>query len=1130
MFLVAVTCTFGQVQQFTYYDELPELNKSLKPVYSDDMPEWGKMLYTYPINFNTIDRAFIKWEAANKDQKNPLMRWYKIWRKAITPYVNEDGVIDTPDAQLIKQSLVSFQTKSLQPMRAPAAGNTSSWSFWGPKETYWLNESGNATAPGTAPWQANVYSFDVTDKNPDLLYAGTETGFINKTTDKGKTWTISGLNYPFGGGVGAIAIHPVNLDTVLVGAGGTIHRTVNGGATWATTWSQTSIGTPNRMKFDYNNPNNAIACSWSGVWISNDAGATWKQRTFTDTWDVEYKPGQSDTIYALTKNSSNNFSFVQSVDGGNTFSTVTNFPDSLNNHSGGLLAVTPDAPNMVMAIMLANNMNRRPFLYEGTNNNGVWTWVRRFVGSDAAFTAGELTNGQGYFDLVLEISPINKNLIFAGTTSLFKSSLGFRYAPTAIGGYAGPYSVHPDIQDMKMLANGDTWVSTDGGMNLTTDNFSTHAKHFALNNMLIGSDLWGFHQGWNEDIVVGGRYHNGNTSIADFYNGKALRMGGGESATGWVIQGKSRHVVFDDLGSGWILPTTAEGKPEGRFAFSRHPNMEGYGAARSNVVAHPLYSGQLYVGSDSALWVSKDFGATFDKLYEFPGMVRYFDISSQDPNVIYVDVNQYGFYRSGDGGLTFEKRITMLSSWTGGNTRFVISPYDANVVYATRINNLRSEVYKTTDGGLRWYPWSSFGSSVYIKTLAIQPTIDGKDLVYAFIDTYGFNSGNVQYRKDGDAAWTEFGTGYPSGLRINHALPFYRDSKIRVGGNGGVWESPLAEPEFTAVVVPWVEKQVYNSPYDTIQMDDHSYLNHKGAVWTWSFSPEAKYVSDIHARNPKVIFDKEGKYTVTLSITQNGVTTTRTVTDMIEVRPAPSLTDCNNPAELPRGLMKVVSVDSYQAGDEGYKAIDNDPSTIWHTAWTPTNAPLPHNIQIDLGDDYRVSKMTYVPRADGSNGRIKDYELYISNDRTNWGTYVKKGAFTNTSAATTIEFTAKAGRYAKLVALSEVNGNAWTSAAEIYFTGCKVNTSVNKYFSDVEVHAFPIPTNNVITVTLPFQNGLNSYTYNVFSSNGQLLDSGKADENQKTITVNVNNYSPGYYIVHLQDKAGINYRVKFIKK
>ena len=1125
--LLSFTFSSAQVLQFTPYDELPELNKSYKPTYSDDMPEWGKMLYSYPINFDVIDRAFVKWEAANKDKKTPLMRYYKIWRKAITPYVGADGEIETPDVKLINQNLIRFQTQSLQPRRAPAAANSSNWTFWGPKETYWLNESGSATVPKTAPWQANVYSFDVTDKNPNLLYAGTETGFINKTTDKGKNWELKGTNYPFGGGAGAIAIHPVNLDTVLVGAGTAIHITMDGGETWKRTIS--SVGGINRMKYDYNNPDKAIACSSNGIYYSNNSGINWYKSVNTDTWDIEYKPGQSDTVYALTKNSANKFIFIQSVNGGKNFSTVTNFPDTLINHSGGLLAVTPHDPDIVLAIVLAKNMNNRPFIYQGTNKQGNWTWIRKFVGSDASFTSNALTSGQGYFDLVLEISPVNKNIVYAGTTTLFKSTNGGA-SFSAVGGYQGSFGIHPDIQDMKLLANGDTWVATDGGMNLSTNNFTTSAAHFALNKMLVGSDLWGFHQGWNEDIIVGGRYHNGNTSITDFYGEKALRMGGGESPTGWVIQGKSRHVVFDDLGSGWILPKTAEGKPEGRFTFSKHPNMEGYGALRSNVVAHPYYSGQLYVGSENALWVSKDFGSTFDLLYDFGSKVRYFDISTQNPDVIYVDVAGSGFFRSEDGGKTFIKKVSIAGS-TGGNLRFVISPYSSDVVYATLTHGVwdetRSEIYKSTNGGQTWEKWSTFGTSILIKTIAIQPTTDGEDLIYAFIDSYGYNSGTVKYRK-GNGAWIDFGTDYPNGMRINHALPFFRDSKIRVGGNAGVWESPLAETDFTPVVVPWVEKQAYESPKDTVKFDCHSYLNHKDAVWTWSFSPAPKYVSNIHARNPRVVFKEPGMYSATLSITQNGQTVSKTVTDMVEVRVAPSIDNCDRPGELPKNIMKA-TVDSYQSGEDGSKAIDGNTSTLWHTPWSGSPGH-PHYIQLDLGDNYNISKLIHTPRTDGSNGRIKDYELYISDNVSNWGTYVLKGTFENTSSPTTVEFPVKTGRYVKLVALSEVNDNNWTSIAEIGFIGCRVTTSVNDYFSDATLHAFPIPAINLITVNLPFQNGLNAYSYNVFNTSGQLLKSGNAGENQTSISIDVNSYPSGQYVVILEDKTGIHYRVKFIKR
>ena len=47
--LLSFTFSSAQVLQFTPYDELPELNKSYKPTYSDDMPEWGKCCIPIPL-------------------------------------------------------------------------------------------------------------------------------------------------------------------------------------------------------------------------------------------------------------------------------------------------------------------------------------------------------------------------------------------------------------------------------------------------------------------------------------------------------------------------------------------------------------------------------------------------------------------------------------------------------------------------------------------------------------------------------------------------------------------------------------------------------------------------------------------------------------------------------------------------------------------------------------------------------------------------------------------------------------------------------------------------------------------------------------------------------------------------
>ncbi|MFD6178579.1 M60 family metallopeptidase, partial [Isoptericola sp. NPDC060282] len=104
-------------------------------------------------------------------------------------------------------------------------------------------------------------------------------------------------------------------------------------------------------------------------------------------------------------------------------------------------------------------------------------------------------------------------------------------------------------------------------------------------------------------------------------------------------------------------------------------------------------------------------------------------------------------------------------------------------------------------------------------------------------------------------------------------------------------------------------------------------------------------------------------------------------------------------------------------------ALDGDPSTFWHTRWNTDT--YPHSIEIDLGHTYDVAGLGYLPRQDESNSRIKDYEIYVSTDGTNWGDPVATGQFTTGTDLTQVPFDAATGRYLKLVGLSSQNGAAF---------------------------------------------------------------------------------------------------------
>ncbi|MEV4263697.1 endo-alpha-N-acetylgalactosaminidase family protein [Kribbella sp. NPDC049584] len=145
------------------------------------------------------------------------------------------------------------------------------------------------------------------------------------------------------------------------------------------------------------------------------------------------------------------------------------------------------------------------------------------------------------------------------------------------------------------------------------------------------------------------------------------------------------------------------------------------------------------------------------------------------------------------------------------------------------------------------------------------------------------------------------------------------------------------------------------------------------------------------------------------------------------------------PGIVPQSRIKVADVDSEDVatGGAATMAIDGNPSTIWHSAWSevPTPAGFPHHITLDLGSTYTVNGFSYLPRQSGTNGMFKGYELYVSPDGQDWGTPVATGEFPNSTAVQRLNFTPRPGRYVKLVGTSSLNGAVFGSAAELNVYG-----------------------------------------------------------------------------------------------
>ena len=261
--------------------------------------------------------------------------------------------------------------------------------------------------------------------------------------------------------------------------------------------------------------------------------------------------------------------------------------------------------------------------------------------------------------------------------------------------------------------------------------------------------------------------------------------------------------------------------------------------------------------------------------------------------------------------------------------------------------------------------------------------------------------------------------------------------------NGNPWTS-MAEINVVGIL-PTVNQPpngVISSPSTNVTIQAGETVNFTGTAtdpngdtaltYNWHFGDPA--IADSTLKNPgAVLFNNVGTYTVTFTVTDSpGLVDPSPDSRTIAVQtPAPAVIAHTN-----WSLLYVDSQELVAEKGSAVNSFDGKTSTIWHTQYYTTSTPLPHEIQINLGARYEISGFRYLPRQDGGvNGRIKDYRFYVSEDGVNWWSPVATGTFANTAAEKQVSCTTSTGQFVRLVALSEVNGNPYTSMAEINVVG-----------------------------------------------------------------------------------------------
>ncbi len=812
--------------------------------------------------------------------EDPYITAYIRWRNKMRPFIQQDGSIKY-DPNYGKQKLI----KSIENQGKSNGGHSgmktttgAHWTVLGPIQTYGNNGGGTLKNE-----QSNMYCIAIAPSNPSVLYACSEPGTMYRTADKGLHW-VSVSDTLYSCGSQSIAVDPLNENIVYTYDGSTnsLLKTINGGASWSVLSSFTGGG-GNSMVINRTTGRIIIAGTTS-ISYSDNAGATWTMATGStvtgNIYDLAINPVGTDTVYAVGSTSANMLVLLRSVDAGTTYTNVTGSL-STTNTSGARLGVTVANTNYIYCVNIGSSSP--PSIIKSTDRGGTWnitvaSTTTGLTGSSSTTGLG-MSDGQGYYDLSIVVSPQNANTLIAGTTTTYKSTDGgLNFGP--IGGYSGSFGLHPDLQQAVAMG-GDAYIATDGGVNYSSDFFTNTANWSVRNNGLRSGDYWGFGQGWDEDLVVGGRYHNGDAAIYENYaGGNSISLGGGEDATGHVFHGHSRTTGFRDIGT-LVIPAALSGSVQYSAASvpnTMWPQDDYYGMFSSKLVIDPRYSNIFYLGQDSFLWKSSNCGASYVALHNFgPGnKVWRFDIARSNPNVLYACTNT-SLFKSTDAGATWST-LTLPTTWHYYNSDVSINPLNENEVYVCMAGGATgNKIFKSVNGGSTWTNYT--GASLASKPVAFLQFQGGtKSGVYAVTND---RPSKVYYRDSTMSDWFAFSDGLPASLEAREgALIFYRDSKIRLCGNCSIWESPLYN-KGTPVAQPMADRKYIGCSRDTVNFYDYSMIDYAGATRVWSF-PGASWVSSTTSRTPQVLYPGPGSYNVSLQVTDAlSNTHSKTVDSMI---------------------------------------------------------------------------------------------------------------------------------------------------------------------------------------------------------------------------------------------------------
>lgn len=743
-------------------------------------------------NFYVVQEAFNNYWADKTPAKGDGYKQFRRWEWYWEQRVNKDGSF--PANNVVVKEWTNYLKTHNDTLKAP--GSTGNWAPKGPSTS-----AGGYAGLG----RINCMAFHPT--NEDIFWVGTPSGGLWKTTNFGATWTTVTDNLPVLG-VSDIAINPANPNIMYIatgdGDGGALSsctgspngdtksigilKSTNGGANWSSTgmnWDVQDAKLIRRLIINPSNPAILYAAASDGVWKTTDAGATWSNM-YAGLYfmDIEFKPGEPNTIYASTYDYSGDAEVKSSYNGGDSWFTSAINDDVLRIN----LEVSPATPGLVEGLC-ANTAGAMAGFIESTNSFSTYSWYSSIPGTGNYLSgvwplSESTTSGQGWYDLAYCISPLNSNERWLGgivtykTTNAWNSDNYLVSFWTPNNGNPGVPVVHADKHFFTFHPLNPSYFfdCNDGGIYWTNDGGDSWND---ISNGLQISQIYriGNSATISENIICGLQ----DNGTKEYYNGSWSDVTGGDGMECAIDPGNAM-IEYSSYVYGEIY-RTLDGWSNYTTISENLPGGQQTGAWVTPYVIDPNNPQTLYAGYNDVYKTTNrgnSWTKTSTNLSTHPPL-RSLAVAQSNSQYIYAADYRY-IYRSTNGGSSW---ATTSIVPTYGNISYITSSTsDPNTVYSTISGYFLGEkVYKSTNGGNNW---TNISGSL--------PNLPINCIVYESGSNEGLYIGTdvgVYYKNATMSDWIYYSTGLPN-LVVTELDIQYGSSLIRAATFGrGLWESPL---------------------------------------------------------------------------------------------------------------------------------------------------------------------------------------------------------------------------------------------------------------------------------------------------------------------------------------------------